>query len=51
MDKNLDFDVLLDFEDDRVHELPGDRELELVASFLPDILKELLMLQALNQED
>jgi len=51
VDKKPDFDILLEFDDESLHEIPGDRELELVGSFLSDILKDFLIMQALNQED
>ena len=51
MDSKPDFDILLEFEEDSLRDNPGERELELVSAFLPDILKEFLIMQALNQED
>ena len=47
----LDFDILLEFEEDSLRDNPGERELELVSAFLSDILKEFLIMQAINQED
>ena len=51
MAKKLDFGILLEFEEDSLRDIPGEREMELVSAFLPDILKEFLILQADNQED
>jgi hypothetical protein len=49
--KTLDFDILLEFEEDNLQDIPGEREMELVSAFLSDILKDFLIMQALNQED
>jgi len=51
VDKKPDFDILLDFAEDSLSNNPGEAELELVSAFLPDILKEFLSCQALNQEN
>ena len=51
MAKKLDFGILLEFEEDSLRDKPGERELELVSAFLSDILKDFLIMQAINQED
>jgi hypothetical protein len=51
VDKKPDFNILLEFEEHRLYDNPGEREMELVSAFLSDILKEFLSTQALNQED
>ena len=51
MDSKPDFDIVLEFNEHSLRDNPGEKELELVSAFLPDILKELLIMQAGNQED
>ena len=51
MAKQQDIDVTVLFAEVNEQRDQLEQEVQLISSFLPDILKELLMLQELDQED
>jgi len=50
MANQQEFDLVVFYSEEDEHGELVDRELQLVSTFLPDILKELLMLQEQDKE-